>query len=205
MDDLTIAELEERAGVPRRTIYFYVQQGLLPPPRGAGLGARYDRRHLDRLAAIPRLRAAGWRLDRIRQHFSHASDADIAAILVGRVPDESTSGAARPIAFARHVASKKEEEASTPASPSDHLIAEPSPASGEYVERARAAPSQRSVGRNSASSATGPSEARPELVERYRLAPGVELLVDRAVAGPVVAQVARLLDLARQVFGAGSG
>jgi DNA-binding transcriptional MerR regulator len=70
--ELTIGELEEQSGVPRRTIYFYVQQGVLPPPNGAGLGARYGPEHVDRLRAIPALRARGWRLDRIREHFQRA-------------------------------------------------------------------------------------------------------------------------------------
>ena len=34
-DGLDIQELVNQSGVPRRTIYFYVQQGLLPPPEGA--------------------------------------------------------------------------------------------------------------------------------------------------------------------------
>ena len=69
MSSYTIGELEELAGVPRRTIYFYVQQGILPPPRGAGLAARYDEVHLARLRAIPQLRAQGRRLDEIRAFF----------------------------------------------------------------------------------------------------------------------------------------
>lgn len=69
MSSYTIGELEELAGVPRRTIYFYVQQGILPPPRGAGLAARYDEVHLARLRAIPHLRAQGHRLDEIRALF----------------------------------------------------------------------------------------------------------------------------------------
>jgi DNA-binding transcriptional MerR regulator len=69
MSSYTIGELEELASVPRRTIYFYVQQGILPPPRGAGLAARYEEVHLARLRAIPHLRAQGRRLDEIRAFF----------------------------------------------------------------------------------------------------------------------------------------
>ena len=37
----TIQELVDLSGVPRRNIYFYAQQGILPPPQGAGpSGAR---------------------------------------------------------------------------------------------------------------------------------------------------------------------
>lgn len=86
MPDLTIGELEESTGVPRRTIYFYVQQGILPPPAGAGLAARYGTSHLDRLRALPRLRARGWRLDRIRDFFARAGTDAICAVAGGGEP-----------------------------------------------------------------------------------------------------------------------
>jgi DNA-binding transcriptional MerR regulator len=65
--DYSIQELSDQTGLPRRTIHFYIQQGLLPPPHGAGLGARYSETHLLRLRLIPLLRQRGLRLDEIRQ------------------------------------------------------------------------------------------------------------------------------------------
>ena len=62
-----IRTLIELSGVPRRTIYFYTQQGIIPPPRGAGLAARYGEVHLLRLRMIPLFRRQGLRLDDIRQ------------------------------------------------------------------------------------------------------------------------------------------
>ena len=62
-----IQELVDLSGIPRRNVYFYVQQGLLPPPSGAGLGARYAEEHLLRLRLIPLLRLQGLRLDQIRE------------------------------------------------------------------------------------------------------------------------------------------
>lgn len=94
--EFAIGELEEVTGVPRRTIYFYVQQGILPPPSGAGLAARYHQSHLLRLQAIPRLREIGWRLDRIREFFQSATDAEIQVIVEGAKPVEE-----EPVAFAR--------------------------------------------------------------------------------------------------------
>ncbi len=64
-----IQELVTESGVPRRTIYFYVQQGILPPPEGAGLAAHYNEEHLLRLRLIPALRRQGLRLDEIRARF----------------------------------------------------------------------------------------------------------------------------------------
>jgi DNA-binding transcriptional MerR regulator len=62
-----IQALVELSGVPRRTIYFYTQQAIIPPPIGAGLAARYSDVHLLRLRMIPVLRNQGLRLDDIRR------------------------------------------------------------------------------------------------------------------------------------------
>ncbi len=43
----SIAELSELAGVSRRTVRYYVQSRLIPPPLGAGRGSYYTRAHLD--------------------------------------------------------------------------------------------------------------------------------------------------------------
>jgi DNA-binding transcriptional MerR regulator len=64
--DYSIQELCDKTGLPRRTIHFYSQQGILPPPSGAGMGAHYDEGHLLRLLLIPILRQQGLRLDDIR-------------------------------------------------------------------------------------------------------------------------------------------
>lgn len=95
----TISELEATSGVPRRTIYFYVQQGILPPPSGAGLAARYHSSHLLRLRAIPYLRSRGWRLDRIRELFQTSTDETIAQLLEDHRPSQVNA----PIAL-RHFA-----------------------------------------------------------------------------------------------------
>jgi DNA-binding transcriptional MerR regulator len=81
MADYDIGELSELSGVTRRNIHFYVQQGLLPPAEGAGLGARYSDAHLLRLKAIPLLRARGLRLDQIRERLSKLNAAGVVALL----------------------------------------------------------------------------------------------------------------------------
>lgn len=138
MSSYTIGELEELAGVPRRTIYFYVQQGILPPPHGAGLAARYDEVHLARLRAIPRLRAQGRRLDEIRALFEAHPDGH---------PPVVTSNESLP----------------APAAAGAPLLA-------------------------------------PEPVRRYRLAEGVELLVEADLDHERAERVRRLLQAAREIF-----
>ncbi len=69
MDEYTIQELSDLTGVPRRTIHFYTQQEILPPPEGAGLSTRYRQIHLVRLKLVPILRQEGMRLDQIRKYY----------------------------------------------------------------------------------------------------------------------------------------
>jgi DNA-binding transcriptional MerR regulator len=62
MEELTLAELSERAGVPPRTIRFYIAQGLLPAPLRSGRGAAYGKDHLSLLDRIKTLQAKGMTL-----------------------------------------------------------------------------------------------------------------------------------------------
>jgi DNA-binding transcriptional MerR regulator len=52
---LSLVELSRLAGLPGRTIRFYIAQGLLSGPDKAGRGAVYGQGHLQRLAEIGRL------------------------------------------------------------------------------------------------------------------------------------------------------
>ena len=52
---LTIEELAGEAGVPVRTVRYYISQGLLPGPAARGRAAAYDDEHLARLRLIRRL------------------------------------------------------------------------------------------------------------------------------------------------------
>lgn len=54
-----IEELAALGGVSRRTIRYYVQEGLLPPPLGLGRGDHYTRQHLDRLLEVKALQEKG--------------------------------------------------------------------------------------------------------------------------------------------------
>jgi DNA-binding transcriptional MerR regulator len=52
---MRIDELAQRGGVPSRTIRYYTQQGLLPPPYLRGRVGWYDDSHLERLRLIKEL------------------------------------------------------------------------------------------------------------------------------------------------------
>jgi DNA-binding transcriptional MerR regulator len=67
--ELSIGELAQRAGVTRRTIRYYVEIGLLPPPEGAGKAAVYPQ-HLERLETIKALQGYRLSLDEIRDRLA---------------------------------------------------------------------------------------------------------------------------------------
>jgi DNA-binding transcriptional MerR regulator len=67
-----IGELADIGGISRRTVRYYVQEGLLPAPLGVGRGDHYGREHLDRLLQVKALQEAGRTLDEIRQALSRS-------------------------------------------------------------------------------------------------------------------------------------
>ena len=66
MTNYSIQDLSDQTSLPRRTIHFYVQQGILPSPEGNRGDAYYTESHLLRLKLIPLLRRQGLKLDDIR-------------------------------------------------------------------------------------------------------------------------------------------
>lgn len=69
MEDATygIAELADLGGVSRRTVRYYVEEELIPPPRGAGRGAHYGAEHLAALLEVKALQERGLPLVDIRR------------------------------------------------------------------------------------------------------------------------------------------
>jgi DNA-binding transcriptional MerR regulator len=80
---MTLAELTEAADVSTRTVRYYIAEGLLPPPEGAGSASVYTAGHLTRLRLIQRLKAAYWPLKEIRRRLAGLSDAEVEAALEG--------------------------------------------------------------------------------------------------------------------------
>jgi len=70
VNEYTIGELAELGGVSRRTVRYYVQEGLLPPPAGLGRGAHYRREHLEALLRVKSMQEQGLLLEEIRQALS---------------------------------------------------------------------------------------------------------------------------------------
>ncbi len=64
---MKIQELINKTGFSRRTIYYYTQIGLLPPPEGKGKTFHYTEEHVRRLETIRRLQQARYSLKEIKQ------------------------------------------------------------------------------------------------------------------------------------------
>jgi DNA-binding transcriptional MerR regulator len=70
----TLDELSALAELPRRTVRYYIQIGLLERPGGVGRGAHYGQRHLEQLLEIRKWTRAGLSLERIRELLSPEGD-----------------------------------------------------------------------------------------------------------------------------------
>jgi DNA-binding transcriptional MerR regulator len=90
----TLGELTDRAGVTVRTVRYYIAEGLLPPPVGAGPHARYTRQHLDRLLLIARMKDAFMPLKEIRRHLKGMTDAEIREAAAAQVAPEAAAAPA---------------------------------------------------------------------------------------------------------------
>lgn len=81
---LKLDELAERAGVSPRTVRFYVQRGLLPPPVFRGKDSSYSHDHLVRLRAIQRLKDRFLPLHEIQRELDARSPEELERLADGR-------------------------------------------------------------------------------------------------------------------------
>lgn len=82
-----IGELADLGGVSRRTVRYYVQEGLLPAPLGVGRGRHYGPAHLERLLQVKALQEQGRTLDEIRRELVPASPRVARARAAAGVPE----------------------------------------------------------------------------------------------------------------------
>lgn len=64
----TARGLAALCGVSERTVRYYVEESLLPPPRGRGRGAHFEDDHLVRLRLIRAMQLAGNELGVIKEY-----------------------------------------------------------------------------------------------------------------------------------------
>jgi DNA-binding transcriptional MerR regulator len=65
VDRLSLAELSEQAGLPPRTIRFYIARNLLPGPLRSGRSAQYGDEHLRLLKRIKKMQTLGMTLTQV--------------------------------------------------------------------------------------------------------------------------------------------
>jgi len=75
-----LEELAKAAGTSPRTVRYYVQRGLLPPPVFKGKDSAYSKDHLTRLRAIRKLQDAYLPLDAIAAELEGKSIEQIEAV-----------------------------------------------------------------------------------------------------------------------------
>lgn len=73
-ETFTIDEIAALAELPRRTIRYYIQSGLVDRPNGIGKGASYSQRHVEQLLLIRKWQLAGLSLERIGEVLKQQSD-----------------------------------------------------------------------------------------------------------------------------------
>ena len=79
--ELKLDELAQRAGIPARTVRYYVQRGLLPPPTFRGKDSSYGATHLLRLKVLKVLQAAFYPLEEIKSVLASKDDAALQLLL----------------------------------------------------------------------------------------------------------------------------
>lgn len=94
-------ELAKAAGTSPRTVRYYVQRGLLPPPVFRGKDSAYGREHLARLRAIRRLQADYLPLDAIASELEGRSIAEIERLSEEHAEEHAPRRAPAPPSLAR--------------------------------------------------------------------------------------------------------
>jgi DNA-binding transcriptional MerR regulator len=175
------AELAKRAGVTQRTIYYYAQQGLIPPAAGTGRGPKYGRGHLLRLRLIKRLQQQHLPLAEIASRIKALNDVDVATLLEEDTPSRPRGGSA--LEYVRSVLA--EAPLPSPRDPSMRRLRSHSSNVGP-------------PGQLPASPGT-PAGERSQW-ERITLTDGIELHVRRPMARLQQKSLERLLSAGRQIF-----
>ncbi|HET6318219.1 MAG TPA: MerR family transcriptional regulator [Chloroflexota bacterium] len=165
---LTIDGLARQAGVPVRTVRYYISEGLLPGPAARGRGATYDREHLARLRLIRLLAEQHVPLAEQRQRLADLSPNEVEALL----REERRRG----------MALERASQAPSPRAYISHLIqrAEPAPPDAPSASRAYR-------GQNT----------EPQNWRRWEIVPGVELHARNDAARVHAQLIERLLQTSR--------
>jgi DNA-binding transcriptional MerR regulator len=70
----TLEEIAALAELPRRTVRYYIQSGLVDRPQGIGKGAFYTQQHVEQLLLVRKWQLAGLSLERIGELLKQQAD-----------------------------------------------------------------------------------------------------------------------------------
>ena len=208
LERMSLGELTEAAGVSVRTVRYYIAEGLLPPPEGAGPQSAYTPGHLDRLRLILRLKAAYLPLKQIRRRMAGLGDETVRALL-REGPGKTSAETALPPEEDRHLADAREYLALMEGREAYHTeplalrfdLAAPS------VPEADPAPARRRAPRPAGVIPARPAQEREEheagggLWRRIALGEEAELIISDRVYARHRERVDWLVRWARKVFG----
>jgi len=216
-DAYTLADLCDLAGVTPRTVRYYIVQGLLTSPAGAGPGARYGTAHLARLRLVRRLQRDHLPLAEIRRRLAGLSDAEA----IARAEETSEPPVDSALDYIRHalatrgvppVASRLASPPppaplASPAGPSIRTSSAPSPSTPRALDAADASPlpDPDVAGPARAAEVAAPYLAPEAPIgrsqwERIALDPDIELHIRRPLSRAHARAVDRLLEVARRLL-----
>jgi DNA-binding transcriptional MerR regulator len=171
----TLTELAREAVVSPRTVRYYIQHDLLPPPKGAGPASHYDDGHLDRLRLIKRLKKSHLPLAEIRKQIKPLNDEEVQAVL-GKESGEVTDTA---IEYIRGILNVREEALREPSA----LVLEDIVSAYELRSNIPQTPE--------------PTRAH---WERIGLSPDIEIHIRRPLSYQQNKAVNRILEAAREIL-----
>ena len=87
-DIFSIDQLSSLTETPRRTVRYYIQQGLVSRPKGSKRGSFYTTRHLEQLLEIRKWQRAGLSLERIRDLLVAPDDGELPVPPLRRRPGD---------------------------------------------------------------------------------------------------------------------
>jgi len=189
--DYQINELAKRAGVSVRTIRFYIDEGLLPAPTNRGRYSTYTDEYLDRLELIRMLKDRFLPLKEIRRQVGALSwDDIIAALAHERETGQTATGG--------ETQAGEGEENSSALDYINRLMAAPTKTSPGTRQQGISSPSH---GTQPQARSTAANHSEPEEIwERIRLAPGVELHIQKPTSAGDQTRLDQLIDFARRLF-----
>jgi DNA-binding transcriptional MerR regulator len=202
---LTIQELADKAGVTTRTIRYYVEQGVLPPP-DRGRPAEYTDEHVYLLDLIRQLKEQFLPLEEIRDMMQRLTTEQLQEIIATaphkKRQTQNLSSAADYIAGVLQAGSTRQQMKE--AAPAPPALARAPAVQTAPAPLPRPAPSQ-----VQSAPATREDNAayldQPATWQRVTLAPGIELHYTQSADAHHTEAVAWLLDAARHILDEGPG